>query len=293
MSLSNEHKPMITVYMPTHNRVELLQRAVASVFAQTIQDFELIIVDDASSDNTLDYLTKLALQKSNVTVLRNEVSQGACVSRNRAIDIAKGKFITGLDDDDEFLPHRLEALLASYDSKYAFVNHGYIWHYGKQSKKVGNIAKVITLDDQLSSNYGTNQVFVETERLRAIGGFDKSFKACQDYDTWTRLIITFGNAKSLGDASYVVHQGHEGPRITAKGNHAKGYRQYYEKHQHLMSESNKINQRWLTMRALRVKPTIKEFFLQVRHGFWLVKTRYYLSVLLVPLAEIRRKWLRG
>jgi len=293
MNTNNKHKPLITVYMPTHNRLELLQRAVASVFAQTMQDFELIIVDDASSDDTFDYLQKLAEQDSRVIVLRNEVSQGACVARNRAIELARGKFVTGLDDDDEFLPHRLKALLKGYDDSYAFVNHGYIWHYGRQAKKVGNIARIITLDDQLSINYGTNQVFVETERLRAIGGFDISFKACQDYDTWTRLLIAYGDAKSLGDASYIVHQGHEGPRITAKENHAQGYQQFYDKHQHLMSETNKINQRWLVMRALREKPTIKEFFIQIQHGFWFIKTRYYLSVLLVPLAEARRKWLRG
>jgi len=104
MNSNNKHKPLITVYMPTHNRLELLQRAVVSVFAQTMQNFELIIVDDASSDDTFDYLQKLAEQDSRVTVLRNEVSQGACVARNRAIELAKGKFVTGLDDDDEFLP---------------------------------------------------------------------------------------------------------------------------------------------------------------------------------------------
>jgi len=75
MNTNNKHKPLITVYMPTHNRLELLQRAVASVFAQTMQDFELIIVDDASSDDTFDYLQKLAEQDSRVIVLRNEVSQ--------------------------------------------------------------------------------------------------------------------------------------------------------------------------------------------------------------------------
>ena len=288
-----EFQPLITVYMPTHNRRELLERAVASVFAQTMQDFELIIVDDASSDDTDEYLQNLQSKEPRVTALRNEKSQGACAARNRAIELAKGKYITGLDDDDEFLPHRLESLLAGYDDKYAFVNHGFVWHYGRYAKKVRDTPKVITLDEQLNYNFGTNQVFVETERLRAIGGFDINFKACQDYDTWTRLIIAYGNAKSLGDASYIVHQGHEGPRITEKGNHAVGYNQFFEKHQHLMSERNKINQRWLVMRALGKKPSFKEFILQVRNGFWLVKTKYCLSMIFSPLAEIRHKWLKG
>ena len=290
---NHEKKPLVTVYMPTHNRIKLLQRAIASVFAQTFQNFELIIVDDASTDATYEYLQDLAKKESRVTCLRNKSPQGACVARNKAIKLAKGKYITGLDDDDEFLPHRLEALLKGYDDNYAFVNHGYIWHYGRRTKKVGYKPKEITLEEQLSLNYATNQVLVETSRLRAIGGFDESFKACQDYDAWTRLIIAYGTAKCLGDASYIVHQGHEGPRITAKGNHALGYKQYFEKHQHLMSESNKINQRWFLMRAQRATPSFAEFILQIQHGFWLMKTKYYLSKLLYPLAEVRRKYFEG
>jgi len=293
MNNNNELKPLVTVFMPTHNRRKLLERAVNSVFAQTFQNFELIIVDDASTDTTYEYLQALAEKESRVTFLRNDVSQGACVARNKAIKIAKGKFITGLDDDDEFLPHRLQLLVAGYDDKYAFVNHGYIWHYGRHTKKVGYKPKEITLEEQLSLNYATNQVFVETSRLLAIGGFDESFKACQDYDVWTRLIIAYGTAKCLGDASYIVHQGHERPRITAGGNHALGYKQFFEKHQHLMSESNKINQRWFLMRALRRTPSFSEFILQIQHGFWLMKTKYYLSKLLFPLAEVRRKYFEG
>jgi glycosyltransferase involved in cell wall biosynthesis len=286
-------QPLITVYMPTHNRRVLLERAVNSVFAQTYQNFELIIVDDASKDDTPEYLKVLAEKESRVTVLRNDISQGACVARNRAIKIARGKFVTGLDDDDEFLPHRLASLLDGYNEKYAFVNHGFIWHFGKRHQTEYNKIKVITLAEQLNANYATNQVFVETKRMLAIGGFDESFKACQDYDTFTRLIIAFGDAKCLGDASYIVHQGHEGPRITAVGNHTIGFKQFYDKHQHLMSKTNKINQRWLMLVAMRTKPSLKEFLIQIQHGFVKRKSRYYLSKLFSPLDVVRRKWLKG
>lgn len=292
INISNT-QPLVTVYMPTHNRRELLERAVNSVFAQTLQNFELIIVDDASKDDTDAYLQELAQREPRVCIIRHDEPQGACVARNRAINQAKGKFVTGLDDDDEFLPHRLESLLAGYDSSYAFVSQGFIWQYGKYAKKVYTKAKEITLVEQLNQNYATNQVLVETKRMLAIGGFDESFKACQDYDTWTRLIATYGTAKCLGDASYIVHQGHEGPRITAKENHALGYKQFFDKHQHLMSQKNKMNQRWLALMALREKPSFGEFLLQLKYGYWQMKTRYYLSVLFAPIAEVRRKWLKG
>ena len=67
----------------------------------------------------------------------------------------------------------------------------------------------------LNYNYATNQVLVATERLRAISGFDEDFVACQDYDTWTRLIHTLWSMLSVvAGASYVVHRGDDVERLT-------------------------------------------------------------------------------
>ena len=101
-----QEKPLITVYIPTHNRSILLKRAVDSVLRQTYENFEIIICDDGSSDNTADYLVDLASRDHRVKFIRNNEPKGACFSRNRCIELAKGEFITGLDDDDEFVENR-------------------------------------------------------------------------------------------------------------------------------------------------------------------------------------------
>ena len=89
-------EPLISVYIPTYNRLELLKRAVQSVQNQTYKNFEIIIVDDNSSDGTQDFLVGLAKVDSRIRYFFKDKNSGACVSRNIAINLAQGELITGL-----------------------------------------------------------------------------------------------------------------------------------------------------------------------------------------------------
>ncbi|MCG2794063.1 MAG: glycosyltransferase [Weeksellaceae bacterium] len=91
--------PKVTIYIPTKNRLALLKKAVDSVLRQTYTNWELIVVNDASTDGTKDYLDDLSKSNPKVKVIHHHESLGACVSRNDAIFSATGTFITGLDDD--------------------------------------------------------------------------------------------------------------------------------------------------------------------------------------------------
>ena len=101
--------------MPTHSRVDLLRRAVDSILSQDCSDFELIVVDDGSSDDTASYLSVVSSSDSRVRFLSNPLPLGACVSRNRAMKIAGGDFLTGVDDDDFVRPDHLSTLLSEYN----------------------------------------------------------------------------------------------------------------------------------------------------------------------------------
>jgi glycosyltransferase involved in cell wall biosynthesis len=283
--------PLVTVYMPTHNRCQLLKRAVESVFKQSYPAIELIIVDDASTDDTHEYLTELVTKHNNIQFFTQQSAKGACAARNIAIKVAQGEFVTGLDDDDEFLPERIENLVVSYDEKYAFTCTGFLWHYGKKSRAVDNTAKIITLDEQLNYNYATNQVLVETVRLRAIDGFDENFVACQDYDTWTRLIKKYGNAKRVAGASYIIHRGDDVVRLTEPTNWLNGHRQYVEKHGGDMSATNKINQEFRRIIAKRQRLTLLALCQQLMAGLAKQKLRYFFSSNFSFLGNIRRYFL--
>ena len=102
------YTPKISVVMSTYNRAKTMGGAIESVLNQTERDFEFIIIDDGSTDNTYDILQEYAKKDSRIKVLKNDKNRGLIYSLNRGLDTAKGDLIARMDDDDEMLPWRLE-----------------------------------------------------------------------------------------------------------------------------------------------------------------------------------------
>lgn len=105
------HTPKISVVMSTYNRAETMSDSIDSVLAQTEPDFEFIIIDDGSTDNTFEILQQYAKKDRRIKVLRNDRNRGLIYSLNRGLDTAHGTFIARIDDDDTMLPWRLERQL--------------------------------------------------------------------------------------------------------------------------------------------------------------------------------------
>lgn len=114
--------PLFSIVIPTYNRAELLKRCLDSVIAQTVQDWEAIIVDNYSEDNTEEVVN--SFHDSRIRYLRNHNYGVIAVSRNKALDLAKGQYICFLDSDDAWYPKKLETILP-YMRKYDLVYHGY------------------------------------------------------------------------------------------------------------------------------------------------------------------------
>lgn len=102
---------MISVIMPIYNVEQYLFVCLNSVLRQTYQDFEIICIDDASSDSSPDILNYFSKKDSRIKVLANETNRGPGFSRNRGLDIAKGKYISFLDGDDFLSPNAFEILI--------------------------------------------------------------------------------------------------------------------------------------------------------------------------------------
>ena len=163
---------------------------------------------------------------------------GAPEARNQAIKLATGELITGLDDDDYFLPDRIKNLVNAYDPKYAFICSGYYWNYGKIKSKANKSKKVINLDEQLHLNHASNQVLIARKRLIEVGGFDTQFNSCQDWELWTRIIAKYGSALRIPALDYVVDVSHGNHRITDNVNRVSGFRQYLLKFSEHMKPSH-------------------------------------------------------
>lgn len=109
--MKNLKRPIISVLMPAFNAENFLERAVASVISQNVKSTEIVIVDDASTDRTLDLALSLSKRWSNVKVLALHQNGGPAVARNAAIDAARGEWLAILDADDAYLTDHLERLL--------------------------------------------------------------------------------------------------------------------------------------------------------------------------------------
>lgn len=212
-------EPLISVYIPTYNRLELLKRAVQSVQNQTYKNFEIIIVDDNSSDGTQDFLVGLTKVDSRIRYFFKDKNSGACVSRNIAINLAQGELITGLDDDDYFLPHRLEFFLDYWVNKkredsIALFTSNIKSEKSNQAKEHSLFSKkYFKKNDLLFANYVGNQIFTETKTLRQVSGFDESFCMWQDLELWYR-VGDLGNFEHVDKPTYFFDTSHLYGRIS-------------------------------------------------------------------------------
>lgn len=216
--------PLISVYIPTRNRPSLLDRAVRSVLDQDYQNLEIIIVDDAS-----DQAVYNKWNDQRIRIINNHMPLGAPASRNLAICAASGEFITGLDDDDFFLPTRLSGFLEAwrnlrvastlfpiaglFDSSLVLRRRGSIPVIRHQQKIVGfqELKRMATIG---------NQIFTPTSRLKECGGFDTNMPAWQDLELWCRFSRSYGYLFNIEKCSIVVDESHGSSRITTSDNAA-------------------------------------------------------------------------
>lgn len=283
--------PTIGVYITTHNRLDLLKRAIGSVLEQSYPHIKVMIIDDGSSDGTWDYLQ--SLDDPRIECLRNDVAQGSCNARNLAIEALDTPLVTGLDDDDRFLPHRLETLMSCFDEHYAFACSGYYWDYGARKKALFNKDKVISLSDALDLNECSNQILVKRERILAVGGFDPELPALQDHDLWVRLIAEYGPAYRVGTPSYVVNDDRSFERISSVTNKVTAINLFRQKHEQRMSERNLANFRFYEQKIKRENLSLADLLRMRKHGLTGLKFRYYLSHKLAPLSRFRLALLSG
>ncbi|WP_263576722.1 glycosyltransferase family 2 protein [Acinetobacter pseudolwoffii] len=233
---------LVTIYVTTFNRLSLLKRALDSVRMQTYKNIEILIVDDCSTDGTQKFLQEISQQDSRIKVFLKDKNGGACESRNIAIQNARGEYITGLDDDDYFLPSRIENFvnnLSNANDNIVLFDNPIIKVDDRpiitKKRIIMNAlkSKKIRAKDLIYSNYIGNQVFIKTAILRKCGGFDKNMPMWQDLECWYNLLkYNEGYALRLNSYTYVMDISHEMDRISnfklEKG--IKAFSYFNEKH---------------------------------------------------------------
>ena len=184
--------PRVSVLLPTRNRTAALDRAVASVRGQTLGEWELVIVDDASDDDTPARLAAHASADPRIHVFRHDARRGGAAARNTALGHARAPWIAFLDDDAEWRPEKLERQIARAREAPDALVYGPVLAVeedGSGTLLGGPLGENAPVSDLVRGNrIDTSAVLVAAAPLRAVGGFDPELPRLQDWDLFIRLV---------------------------------------------------------------------------------------------------------
>ena len=189
--MSHAENELVSVVIPTRNRRPRLARAIESVLVQTWRNIEIVVVDDASSDDTPAYLAHLMLGDSRVKTVRNEQALGGGGARNCGVAASRGTYIAFLDDDDIWLPEKLaiQLSLLKKNPGVSAVSCGFVAEFPIFGKRSVHVQPPRDLQQLLRSNHlgGASMCLTTKVALEAIGGFDPALRSGQDWDLWIKL----------------------------------------------------------------------------------------------------------
>jgi glycosyltransferase involved in cell wall biosynthesis len=188
-----EKIPQVSVIIPTYNRGRIIEEAVDSALAQDYKDFELIVVDDGSTDNTSEILASYG---DDISVFFQK-NKGVSAARNRGITEASGQFIAFLDSDDLWLPQKLSTQVEFFrqrpdalicQTEEVWVRNGIRVNPKQRHKKPSGMIFKPSLELCLVS---PSAVMIRRDLLDKTGNFDETLPACEDYDLWLRISCRF------------------------------------------------------------------------------------------------------
>jgi len=183
--------PKISVVMSVYNAEKYLVKAVESILNQTYQDFEFIIINDASTDTTEGILRQFADPR--LRIFKNSENLGLSKSLNKAIELAVGIYIARMDSDDISLPHRFETQLRFLEANddYALVGSSYL-HIDDNGMTIG--INNVPLEDatlrkklKVSNCFAHGSIMMSKKSVQEVGGYDEKYIFSQDYDLWLRM----------------------------------------------------------------------------------------------------------
>jgi len=198
---------LVSIVTPSFNSINFLSNTIDSILSQTFKDWELIIVDDCSTDNSCEVIESYIAQDSRITLIKLEQNAGAAVARNTGIEYAQGRFIAFLDSDDTWHPEKLEKQV-DY-----MINNNYALTYTQYHQVNENGERVGELYFPLKTSYynllktcviGCLTVMYDTHKIGKV--YFPLIRKRQDFALWLKILKQVEYAYCLPEdlASYTV-----------------------------------------------------------------------------------------
>jgi glycosyltransferase involved in cell wall biosynthesis len=298
---------MISIVIPLYNKEKQIANTLQTVFNQTFQDFEIVIVDDGSTDKGVEEVQKI--NDSHIRLIHQE-NQGVSATRNRGIAESKYDYVAFLDADDEWKPEYLQTqyeLIQKYAECDVFVcNYEFKNETGKITSTIINKLPFNETEGILGNYFEvascshpplwTSAVVVKKDAVQAIGGFPVGTKAGEDLLTWARLAVNYKiayNKKPL--ASFVLDNSTFKPRRNPAEKDVVGekLKKLYQNYPRIKSLRQYVSL-WHKMRAsiyLRLnerKKALREILIAMRFNLVNCKLWIYLGLVLMPSSVIHK-----
>lgn len=183
---------LVSVIIPTYNRAHLIKRSIKSVLDQTYQNFEVIVVDDGSTDSTKEIVE--SFNESRIKYIKHKQNKGTAAARNTGIKYSKSDFIAFQDSDDEWLPEKLEKEMKAFENSTVNVGVIYsgIWYlkdnekryvpYSQITKKEGNIH-----NELLTGNFVSGLSVIRKTCFEKVGLFNENLPSLEDWELYIRI----------------------------------------------------------------------------------------------------------
>jgi len=270
----------------------MLKRAIDSVLNQTYSNIEIIVVDDSpESYEERDYIKSKveSLSDNRIRYIAHKYNQGACAARNTGIKNAKGKYIAFLDDDDEWLPQKLEKQYEKIRGEniglvYCFpyiikqYDNGQVKRYCRNNLAISGWV----YDDLILNNFigSTSFVLVSKEALDKCGYFDTRMKSAQDCELWLRISRKY--KIDVAEEPLVNYHVHKGERISNNvDNKIQGLEMLNDINMDYLSSNPKA----LSIRKLKIIPYYKE-----KYGFIVAMKKWLEAVKIYPFNKLNIKY---
>jgi len=229
----------VSVIIPTYNRAFLLSRAIESVLSQTFQNFELIIIDDGSTDNTKDVIEKIKKEDNRIIYIYQD-NRGLPGALNTGIKNAKGKYIAFLESDDEWLPEKLKEQIKLFKDNIGIVSCNLIFiNDVTHEKGVYKLCPFTNVENFLRNPhnyvYNNSSIVISKVVVERVGFWDENMKIFSDLDYYIR-IVQAGYTINFVEKNLVKYHIHNNNLSRDFSKSADDYLRLLKKHKEIKKE---------------------------------------------------------
>lgn len=199
---TNKFNHLVSVITPAYNSAEYVEECIESVLNQTYQNWEMLIVNDKSTDNTQSILELYTKRDPRIKLLNQKKNTGAAAARNKALELSKGRFVAFLDSDDAWKPKKLERQLQfMHENKYGFTFTSYeiMNHKSLEKKKIFRVPEKINYNQYLRNTIIGNLTVIMDKEI--LGNIRVEVGYLEDVLTWMKYLrqghIAYGLDENL------------------------------------------------------------------------------------------------